>query len=185
VWSAHKEEQALLSGTVMSGELVGVDGTSPVIGVYLNDGSAAKIGYYLRTDVVATSTGCGTDGSQDVSVKVTLTNTAPANAADLQPYLTGGGNVVPEGEVRLNVLLYAPSGGLIDDIRVSTGEQGVFSQTHNGFAVVGSTVQLKPAERVVIDYDVHTGSRQPGSPVLRVTPVTLGEVETKTPSRCS
>ena len=86
VWSAHKDEQALLSGTVLSGELVGVRGKSPVIGVYLNDGSAAKIGYYLRTDVVATPTGCRPGGAQTVNVKVTLTNTAPANAADLPPY---------------------------------------------------------------------------------------------------
>jgi hypothetical protein len=182
VWSAHKEEQALLSGTVLSGELVGVDGTSPVIGVYLNDGSAAKIGYYLRTDVSATPTGCSPDGSQAVSVKVTLTNTAPANAADLPPYITGLGKIIPKGEVRMNVLLYAPAGGLIDDIRASTGEQGVFSQTHNGLAVVGKTVQLKPGEQIVLDYDVHTGSRQPGSPVLRVTPVTLGQKRTKTSS---
>jgi hypothetical protein len=63
VWSAHKDEQALLSGTVLSVELVGVEGKSPVIGVYLNDGSAAKIGYYLRSDVVATPTGCRPLGS--------------------------------------------------------------------------------------------------------------------------
>ena len=185
VWSAHKEEQALLAGTVLSGQLVGVDGDSPVIGVYLNDGTAAKIGYYLRTDVVATSTGCGPGGSQSVAVKVTLTNTAPANAADLPPYLTGGGNVVPKGEVRMNVLLYAPSGGQVDDVRVSHGPQGVFSQTHHGLAVVGRTVQLKPGERVVIDYDLHTGPGQTDTPVLRVTPVTLGNVVTKATTRCS
>ena len=89
-WSAREDEQALLSGTVLSGELVGVQGDSPVVGVYLNDGSAAKIGYYLRTDVAATSIQCRTDGSQALTVTVTLTNTAPANAATLPPYLTGG-----------------------------------------------------------------------------------------------
>jgi len=52
-----------------------------VIGVYLNDGTAAKVGYYLRTDVIATSTQCRPDGSQEVTVRVTLTSTAPANAA--------------------------------------------------------------------------------------------------------
>jgi hypothetical protein len=185
VWSAHKDEQALLSGTVLSGELVGVQGKSPVIGLYLNDGSAAKIGYYLRTDVLATSTGCRADGSQAVTVRVTLTNTAPANAAELPPYLTGGGAVVPEGEVRTNVLIYAPSGGRVEDVRVSGGEPGVFSQTHNGLAVVGRTVQLKPGERIVIDYDVLSGQRQPGHPVLRVTPVTLGKIIVKAPSECS
>ena len=144
VWSAHQEEQALLSGTVLSGELVGAQGDSPVIGLYLNDGSAAKIGYYLRPDGAATSTQCRQDGPQAVRVKVTLTNTSPANAAELPPYLTGGGAVVPEGQVKTNVLLYAPAGGRVDGVRVSGGESGVFSQTHNGLAVVGKTVQLKP-----------------------------------------
>jgi hypothetical protein len=183
VWSAHKNEQALLSGTVLSGELVGVQGNKPVIGVYLNDGTAAKIGYYLRTDVTATPTGCHPDGSQAVNVKVTLTNTAPANAADLPPYIASG-NSVPKGEVRTNVLLYAPSGGQVDSVRVIGAEQGVFSQTHNGLAVVGKTVQLKPGQRVVIDYDILSGRGQPGTPVLRVTPVTLGKTAINAPSLC-
>ena len=184
VWSAHKDEQALLSGTVISGELVGVQGDSPVIGLYLNDGSAAKIGYYLRTDVAATSTQCRQDGSQAMSVKVTLTNTAPANAAKLPPYLTGGGAVVPQGQVKTNVLLYAPAGGRVDGVRVGGGESGVFSQTHNGLAVVGKTVQLKPGQRIVIDYDIVTGRKQLGTPVLRVTPVTFGKIAVTAPTRC-
>jgi hypothetical protein len=51
-----------------------------------------------------------------VRVKVTLTSTAPGNAASLPPYLASG-NVIPKGEVRTNVLLYAPSGGRVDDVR--------------------------------------------------------------------
>ncbi len=182
VWSAHPDEQALLSGTVLSGELVGVQGDQPVIGVYLNDGTEAKIGYYLRTDVVATSTQCRADGSQTVNVTVTLTSTAPADAADLPPYISSG-NIIPKGEVRTNVLLYAPSGGRVDDVRVSTGSPGVFSQTHNGLSVVGRTVQLKPGESVVIDYDIATGTGQPGAPVLRVTPVTNGKIP-NSPAGC-
>ncbi len=172
-WSAHPEEQELLSGTVLSGELTGVDGTSPVIGVYLNDGTEAKIGYYLRTDVDATSTTCHPDGSQSVHVRVSMTNTAPKNAADLPPYISSG-NVIPKGQVRMNVLLYAPTGGRVDDVHVSSGAQGVFSQTHNGLAVVGRTVQLKPGQRQVIDYDVLSGPGQTGVPKLRVTPLISG-----------
>jgi hypothetical protein len=91
---------------------------------------------------------------------------------------------MPAGEVKTNVLLYAPSGGRVDDVRVSDGRPGVFAQTHNGLAVVGRTVQLKAGERVVIDYDVLTGAEQRGTPVLRVTPVTLGRISTNAISRC-
>jgi hypothetical protein len=184
VWSAHKDEQALLSPTVLSGALVGVQDDSSVIGVYLNDGTQSKIGYYLRTDVVATPTKCRPDGSQEVAVRVTLTSTAPANAADLPPYISSG-NVIPKGEVRTNVLLYAPFGGRVDDVRVSGAPPGVFSQTHNGLAVVGKTVQLKPGQTVTLDYDIRTGRRQPGTPILRVTPVALGGNIVKNGFRCS
>ena len=82
------------------------------------------------------------------------------------------------------MLLYAPSGGRVDDVRVSSGRQGVFSQTHNGLAVVGRTVQLKPGQRIVIDYDILTGRGQRGAPRLRVTPVTFGEIVINAPTRC-
>ena len=125
-------------------------------------------------DVVATSTTCHPDGSQSVAVRATLTNTAPKNAADLPPYISSG-NVIPKGEVRMNVLLYAPTGGRVDDVRTSSGARGGFSQRHNGLAVMGRTVQLKPGQTEVIDYDVLTGPAQPGVPVLRVTPLIFGD----------
>ncbi len=185
VWSAHQNEQLLLSGTVLSGALVGVQGDSPVIGVYLNDGTEAKMGYYLRTDVLATPTQCHTKGSQAVTVTVTLTNTAPANADTLPPSVVGYGNIVPPGEVRTNVLLYAPAGGQVSDVRASAGAPGVFSQTHDGLAVVGKTVQLKPGESITLDYDVVSGPGEVGTPVLRVTPTALGTSAIAAGPRCS
>lgn len=184
VWSAHPDEQALLAGTVLSGDLVGVQGRSPVIGVFLNDGTAAKIGYYLHTDVVSTTTACRPDGSQAMTVRVTLKSTAPENAAQLSKYITGGGNIIPAGEFRTNVLLYSPKGGMVNSVRASSGQPGVFSQIHNGLAVIGRTVQLKPGAQVVIDYDILTGKGQTGIPILRVTPVIWGKNLIHAPSRC-
>ena len=83
------------------------------------------------------------------------------------------------------MLLYAPEGGRVDDVRVSSRVQGVFAQTHNGLQVVGRTVQLKPGERLVIDYDILTGPGQHGTPVLRVTPVTFSKIVVNPASRCS
>ncbi|WP_298462485.1 DUF4012 domain-containing protein [uncultured Cellulomonas sp.] len=182
VWSAHPQEQSLLSGTAVSGELVGVRGDSPVLGVYLNDGSAAKMGYYLRRDVTVTSTGCTADGAQALTASVTLTSTAPADAADLPPYLTG--TLLPAGELRTNVLVYAPSGGSVESVRVTGADPGVFAQTHDGLAVVGKTVQLKPGESVRIDLDVVTGPGQTGDAVVRTTPMATGDVRTG-PTGCS
>jgi hypothetical protein len=84
----------------------------------------------------------------------------------------------------MNVLLYAPTGGRVDDVRVSSGAPGVFSQTHNGLAVVGRTVQLKPGQSQSIDYDVLTGPAQPGTPILRVTPLIFGENHAVQSAQC-
>ncbi len=184
VWSAHPDEQALLSGTVLSGDLTGVQGDSPVIGVFLNDGTAAKLGYYLHTDVVAWTTACRPNGSQALTVRVTLRSTAPKNAAQLPKYVTGGGNVVPAGELRTNVLLYPPKGGMVNNVRVSPGEPGVFAQNHKGLAVVGNTVQLKPGGQVTLDYDVVTGNGQKGKPILRVTPGVWGKALIRSTTPC-
>jgi hypothetical protein len=84
----------------------------------------------------------------------------------------------------MNVLLYAPSGGRVDDVRVKYGVQGVFSQTHNGLAVVGRTVQLTPGQSQTIDYDVLTGPGQTGVPKLRVTPTIFGGDRVVPSSHC-
>ena len=78
----------------------------------------------------------------------------------------------------------APSGGRVDDATVSRGEQGVFSQIHDGLAVVGKTVQLKPGEQIVMNYHILTGGGQRGLPVLRVTPVTVGKIIVGPSSHC-
>jgi len=81
------------------------------------------------------------------------------------------------GQMRTNVLLYAPSGGWVDSVRVEGAEPGVHAQIHNGLAVAGKTVELGPGHEVVIEYDVHTGADQPGVPVLRVTPLAQSSLE--------
>ena len=59
VWPAREDEQALVSGTMLSGELRGDDGRgAPVVGVYLNDLSEAKIAYYQRMEVEVEARQC-------------------------------------------------------------------------------------------------------------------------------
>ena len=46
-WSARPEEQRTFGDSRMAGTLPEQD-TVPTVGVFLNDGSGAKLGYYLR-----------------------------------------------------------------------------------------------------------------------------------------
>ena len=86
--------------------------------------------------------------------------------------------------MRTNVLLYAPSGGWVDTVRVEGAEPGVHSQFHYGLAVAAKTVVLAPGDQVVIEYDVRTGPDQPGAPVLRVTPLALRTVSSGAERAC-
>lgn len=170
VWSAVEAEQSLLAGTVLAGELRGQAGDSPVIGVFVNDGSRSKIGYYLGMEVTATTAHCRPDGSREVTVTVALSLDAPVDIGTYPPYVAGGQTTEP-GSMRLNVLLYAPTGGSIEDVTIEGADPGVTSQIHDGLPVVGKTVTLGPAGTATLEYRIFTGPDQDGPLLLRTTPL--------------
>src|SRR5690606_503699 len=107
VWSSREEEQQDLRETVLSGAF---DDTAPspsTLGVFFNDGTSAKMQYYLETDVKHVDTVCGASERLD-TIRVTLTSTAPPEAVDeFPPDVTGVGNTgVPTGSFRVNVAFY-------------------------------------------------------------------------------
>ena len=61
VWSADPAEQADLAATELAGQLPQSSGT-PTIGVFLNDGGADKLGYYLSNGIAVTAGNCRADG---------------------------------------------------------------------------------------------------------------------------
>lgn len=184
VWSADEDEQDRLAPTVLGGALRGVDGDSAVIGVYLNDGTQAKVGYYLDLSIDAEATTCRPDGSQIVHAVVTLTYDAPADAAALPPYLVGLDNIVPLGEIRTNLLIYAPDGGGIESVRVKPDPQGVNAQVHDDLGVGARTFTLKPGESGTLDMQIVTGKKQAGNVHIRSTPTARQKGEVIVGSAC-
>lgn len=176
LWSAHADEQELLEPTVLGGALLGsASGPSsgseqPVIGLYLNDGTAGKMGYYLERSITAEATECLADGSQVVDVSLTMTSTAPSDAASLPIHVTGVSGDVPAGDIRTNVLVYAPTGGRIESIAAGGSPIGAQSQMHDELMVAGITTQLVPGESVVYEFEIVTGPEQRGQIQLRSTP---------------
>ncbi len=170
VWSAHPEEQALLEGTVLDGALRGSRAGHAVVGLYLNDANADKMGWYLGTEASVERLACRADGSQTLRLTVRLTNGAPADAASLPRYVTGPEGDIPAGDTRMNVLVYASTGGYVEDVEVVGAEPGVTSQVHDGLSVVGRTVQLSPGQSQVILYTLVTGIENSPDVELRTTP---------------
>ncbi|MBB5642374.1 DUF4012 domain-containing protein [Cryobacterium roopkundense] len=112
LWSAHPEEQAVLSTTSLGGGLPVSDAHTTRFGVYLNDATGAKMDTFLRVQVGAAKRVCREDGRPTYAVEVTLTNTAPADAAATLPEsITGDGSFgVPRGNVKTLVTVYGAPG---------------------------------------------------------------------------
>lgn len=170
VWSADPAEQALLSGTVLSGELRGEDAATPIIGVYLNDGSATKMSYYLDYSVDVQGLQCLSGGTRQVRATITITSTAPLEVSGFPPYLSGGGWIVP-GNVQTNVLVYSPAYGFVEGLAVDgDGSAPREHFTHGAMDVVGTTLMLAPGETSTIEVTMETGTEQPLPARVRVTP---------------
>ncbi|MGA1835714.1 DUF4012 domain-containing protein [Herbiconiux sp. 11R-BC] len=179
IWSSHSDDQALLAGTTLAGGIPGNAGDSTGIGVYFNDATGAKMDYYLTTAVDAQSEVCRADGRPAIRVRVTLTNTAPADAATSLPaYVTGGGGFgIAPGNIKTLVYVYGPhsSGEMNDATIVTSVDPGIPGGTYRaaldqGYLVAEVPVELAPGETrtVTVDY-----LAQPGDSLLlnaQITP---------------
>jgi hypothetical protein len=185
LWSAHPEEQSLLAGTVLAGELTGDEEGTGVVGVFLNDASGAKMSGYVRAEVAVEQVECRADGSRVLDVAVTLTSTVTSDVvAGLPSQVTGAGVSVPIGDVRTDVVLYAPTGGLVEDIQVTGVDPGGASQVHDDLAVAVRTTLLSPGESATVSARVTTSALLDGPVMLRRTPTAQGETSVLVPASC-
>jgi hypothetical protein len=167
VWSETEDEQKIIQASALGGS---VTTEAPTIGVYFNDGTGAKMDYYMKREIQVTER-CQPDGYYRYAVQAKLTNTAPGDAAESLPdYVTGGGNFgVEPGTVRTNVYAYGPNDWLLDSAAIN-GEPAAFgSYHHDGHPVGAITVSLKPGESATVEFEVITPF-ETDEPRLRITP---------------
>ena len=171
LWSAHPAEQRLLAGTVLAGTLPAADGQRPTVGVFLNDGSGAKLGYYLTQAAELRAGQCRTDGRRELRLRVTLGSTAPASG--LSGSVLGLGLAGDPYTIRTNLSIVAPAGGALVGVRRDGEPVPVGTGVERERAVGILTVDLPPGARVTVEATLLTGRLaldRPVSPGLRVTP---------------
>jgi len=123
IWNANPDDQAVLADTTLAGGLPALTQDATGLGVYFNDATGGKMDYYLDTAVSTASELCRADGRPAFQVTVTLTNTAPADAASSLPrYVTGAGAFgVSPGNISTIVYVYGPqSVGALTDATIVT-----------------------------------------------------------------
>ncbi|TLM74717.1 DUF4012 domain-containing protein [Pseudarthrobacter sp. NamB4] len=154
VWSAKPEEQRVVSPTAVAGTVAGSEKARTSFGLYFNDGTGAKMDYYVRLTAQLVQT-CTPDGGSAVTLRVTMSNTAPVDAAaSLPKYVTGQGIFgVKPGWVRTNVIAYGPGRSLLEKARVAgdPAQLSSFQQDQRPVAVL--TTEIGPGESAAVEID--------------------------------
>lgn len=178
VWSAAEAEQALLDGTTLTDLLPTAAQAPQTFGVYVNDATGSKMGYYLDLQAATGVAKCGSDG-QLLGLQLTLTNTAPADAAStLSDYVTGAGQAgVTPGNFRFNIAVYAPPGSMPGGVQRDGVDLPSQLATDGEFPVTQFKIELAPGESTTIDLGV-TAYDASGTPGIVATPkVHLSETQ--------
>lgn len=154
LWSSHAEDQALLAGTTLAGGLPVSDDTVQNFGVYFNDRTTAKMDPYLQVSIAAGQGVCRNDGLPNNSVQVTLTNTAPADAATSLPdYVTGAeGFGIPGGNIVTYVSTYGAPGLYNLGVARDGARIPYKSSTELDYGVSQVEIELAPGESTVLDF---------------------------------
>ena len=185
VWSAHPDEEALLASSALGGTIPADSADATHVGVLFNDSTGAKMDYYTRA-TIATSVG-SCQGAPTTQVRVTWTNTAPADAAaSLPAYVTGDGTYgVPAGTVRTLIAVYGPEGATPSHIDRDGAEDGVQTAMLGDRSVVQHEVSLAPGESTTITLEFQgTGAGQRLTDVLH-TPLIVTPDTPREPLRCA
>ena len=164
-------DRAALAGTADSGgRSERDDGASPRIDVTLDDTTGAKMSYYLRYDVDVSATSCVGE-VQRYSAKARLRSTAPADAARLPPYVTGGGRYgVPAGSQLVTLRIFGPVGGEVGALSWNGAPLDLERVEQDGRPVGMTYVELGPGEVADLAWTLRSGKGQVGETALAVTP---------------
>ncbi|GAB2683798.1 DUF4012 domain-containing protein [Thalassiella azotivora] len=165
VWSSVPAEQEALVDLGVAGVVPTGDEGRRTVGIYLNDGTGAKMSWYLRERVVL-EPACDTEDATH-RLALELSSTAPADAAQSLPeYVTGGSFGVPRGEFRTQVLVFAPLDG------------GVVRGAVDGEPVALSTFQALDRQVAVFDVQLGPGESRTVEVELDVAADGLLELDT-------
>lgn len=170
LWSADSREQSVLNKYPLSGSISGPGVPAAQFGAYFNDGTGAKMDYYVKR-TVQLITQCPVNGYGTVKVRVTSTNTAPADAAaSLPAYVTGGGDYgVPPGTAQSNVIAYGPAQSQVVTATQDGNNVPFGAQQHDNRPVGTLTVRLAPGQSSTVEFTFGKIVQQSQSEVV-VTP---------------
>jgi hypothetical protein len=153
LWSADQNHQAIINKYALSGAISGPSISPAQFGVYFNDGTGAKMDYYVKRTVQLVKE-CARDGYEQTTVRITSTNTAPADAGTSLPeYVTGNGVFgIPPGSVQTNIVAYGPAQATIETAQVNGQKKAFAPYVHSNRPVGVVAVRLAPGESQTVEF---------------------------------
>lgn len=174
VWSAHEDEQDLIADSAISGKLI-TEGAKPQVGVYISDETESKMDWYLHREMTTEFQKVARNGANQYTVHIKLQNTMTAEeAASEAEYVTGGGNIVPKGQIKTALFIYAPANGRLVDWEFQNADDYKGVTLHNGLTVGVGDVTLQPGESYEITVHVQSAPDTDEPLTLRQTPLIEG-----------
>ena len=142
--------------------------TVPTVGVFLNDGSGAKLGYYLTHSAVLTVGDCRRDGRRELRLRVTLKSTAPKSG--LSDSVLGLGLAGDPYTARTLVYLFSPARGSVVSARLDGTGVALGGGVERGRQVGIANVDLAPGRTRVLEATLLTAPDAGGAADLWLTP---------------
>lgn len=151
LYSAREPEQSVLAETTLTGSLPAA--SEEFVGIYLNDATGAKMGFYQAAEARVTCAEPGDSATHRATV--TLTSSAPTDAATaLSEYVTGNGIFgVVAGDIRTQVLVVLPAGASVADATRGDDKLATVGKDDDGRTLVSMFVQISPGESVTVTVD--------------------------------
>jgi hypothetical protein len=166
-WSSDPSIEADLAQTALGGTVP--SSTAPFVGLAINNSSANKIDYYLKSRLTWQRSGCG--ASRTVVVAITMTNSAPRG---LPAYVLGrtGRPGYPKnpGDDRILVSYYATHGASLNKVTLNgvPSTSGVGSELGHPVFTTNLDLSRGATKTIVLHLTEPAGS---GEPVVLAQPM--------------
>lgn len=171
VWMADAGEEAIMDELGISGAM-SADPTKPVLGVYLNDYTWAKMGWYLDLRTTVGEGSRNEDGSMTYPVTTTVRNAmTPEEAAVASAYTVGLNPNRPEvGAMHTQLLIFAPAGGSVLGLDNEGRDSDPWYTSMYGLNMVVTGFWVGTEETATVTYTVTTSPEATEPLALRTSP---------------
>jgi hypothetical protein len=168
-WSGDPKLAKVIDAESLTGAFPSNTGSTPLVGIYLNDGVPGKQEFYLRQERSARATGCHS-GVQQIQVEARFWSVMPPNAVTLTPWIVGTGEFVAKAHMYMTLYLAAPRRGSIDTVSVNGAPVTVTANQLKGRQLALVTLAIAPGKSVSVTATMRSGPGQTASGLLTWTP---------------